>query len=56
MRLDTCSHDGMTYEPGDHLCVHPQNNAKIVDALLALVKCGVDINSLVYIKTKSKGI
>ena len=44
--------DGMTYEPGDHLCVVPVNDAKVVDRLLR--RFGLDRNTYVRIESRSE--
>jgi len=44
--------DGMTYEPGDHLCVIPVNDADIVDRLLH--RFGLDRNTYITVETRSE--
>lgn len=50
VQLNTKESDGIVYQPGDHVCVYPSNNAVMVKELLEYIKTEHDIDQPIFVQ------
>lgn len=56
VQLNTKESDGIVYQPGDHVCVYPSNNAVMVKELLEYIKTEHDIDQPIFVQRITEGL
>ena len=56
VRLKNYDSDDMKYSPGDHLCVYPSNNSKMVKELLIRCENGTNEDEVIEVQFDKGGI
>ena len=55
VRLKNYDSDDMKYSPGDHLCVYPSNNSKMVKDLLTRCEGGTNQDDVIEVQFDNGG-
>ena len=55
VRLKNYDSDDMKYSPGDHLCVYPSNNSKMVKELLTRCECSTNQDDVIEVQFNNGG-
>ena len=56
VRLKNYDSDDMKYSPGDHLCVYPSNNSKMVKELLIRCENSTNEDEVIEVQFDKGGI